>query len=111
MQTFKNNLVVNGVFFAFLDGEKCAVLAHFYEEIAKALNFPDYFHPNFDSLDECLNDLSWIKEKEIQLLIFNFSDLLFEEPHHLEVVNSILANAIGELEDKGVNFSVSTQAL
>lgn len=111
MQTFSNNIVINGAFIAFLDGEKCAVLAHFYEEIAKALNFPDYFHPNFDSLDECLNDLSWISEREIHLLIFNYNDLLFEEPYQLEVVNNIFANAIGELEDKGVYFSVSTQAL
>ena len=111
MQTFKNNIIVNGVFIAFLDGEKCAVLAHFYEEIAKALNFPAYFQSNFDSLDECLNDLSWISEKEIQLLIFNYSDFLFEEPHYLEVVNSIFANAIGELEDKKINFSVRTQNL
>lgn len=111
MQTFKHNIEINGVFLAFLDGQKCAVIAHFYEEIAKALNFPDYFSPNLDSFDECLNDLSWIPQKEIQLLIFNYEDLLYEEQYHLEVINNIFANAIGELEDKGIFLTVSTQTL
>jgi RNAse (barnase) inhibitor barstar len=109
MQTFKNNIVVNGIFLAFIDGQKCAVLSHFYEEISKALNFPDYFVPNFDSLDECINDLAWIEEKEVRLMIFNYEDLLFEEKYNLDVINNIFANAISELEERGVHFSVLTQ--
>lgn len=109
MQTFKNNIVVNGIFLAFLDGQQCAVLAHFYEEIAKALNFPDYFSHNFDSLDECMNDLSWISENEIRLLIFNYEDLLFEEKYNLDVINNIFANAVSELEENGKHLSILTQ--
>lgn len=109
MQTFKSNIVVNGIFLAFIDGQKCAVMSHFYEEIAKALNFPDYFFPNLDSLDECLNDLSWIEQNEIHLLIFNYEDLLFEESYSLDVINNIFANAMSELEENGKHFSVFTQ--
>lgn len=109
MQTFKNNIVVNGIFLAFIDGQQCAVLSHFYEEISKALNFPDYFTHNFDSLDECMNDLSWISEKDIHLLIFNYEDLLYEEKYNLEVINNIFAHAISELEDNGKHFSILTQ--
>ncbi|MCB0506739.1 MAG: barstar family protein [Chitinophagales bacterium] len=109
MQTFQNNISVNGIFLAFLDGQKSVVLSHFYEEIAKALNFPDYFVPNFDSLDECISDLSWIEENEIRLMIFNYDDLLFEEKYNLEVINNIFANAMSELDEKGKHFSVLTQ--
>lgn len=109
MQTFKNNIVVNGIFLGFIDGQKCAVLSHFYEEIAKALNFPDYFTHNFDSLDECMNDLSWVDSTEIHLLIFNYEDLLFEEKYNLDVINNIFANAMSELEERGKHFSVLTQ--
>jgi RNAse (barnase) inhibitor barstar len=110
MQTFKNNIVVNGIFLAFIDGQKCAVLSHFYEEIAKALNFPDYFTHNFDSLDECMNDLSWIDATDIHLLIFNYEDLLFEEKYNLEVINNIFANAMSELEVRGKHLTVLTQS-
>ncbi len=109
MQTFKNNIIVNGTFLAFIDAERCTVMAHFYEEITKALNFPDYFQPNFDALDECMNDLSWIEEKEVRLLIFNYDDLLYEEKYNLDVINNIFANAMSELEDQGKHFSVLTQ--
>jgi RNAse (barnase) inhibitor barstar len=109
MQTFKHNLVANGTFLAFIDGQKCSVISYFYEEISKALNFPDYFAPNFDALDECINDLSWIEEKEIMLLIFNYDDLLYEEKYNLDVVNNILANAVSELENNGKHLSVFTQ--
>lgn len=32
---------------------------------AIGLQFPDYYDQNWDALVECLQDLSWIKEKKI----------------------------------------------
>jgi RNAse (barnase) inhibitor barstar len=52
-----------------IDGENAHTLRGFYEEMAKALAFPDYFGFNLDSLDELLNDLSWISEENILVFI------------------------------------------
>lgn len=36
--------------------------------LAEGLSFPDYFGYNWDALDECLGDLSWISEGRIVLI-------------------------------------------
>lgn len=51
----------------------------FYNKIAEALDFPDYFGHNLDSLDELLNDLQWIKENKIVIFIENSADWLSAE--------------------------------
>lgn len=52
-----------------IDGLKAHTLRGFYEEIAKELNFPEYFGFNLDSFDEMLNDLSWVEQDKIAIYI------------------------------------------
>jgi len=40
----------------------------FFYEIAQVLHFPEYFWNNWDAFEECMNDFSWIEEKNIILL-------------------------------------------
>ena len=36
--------------------------------VASALRFPSYFGYNWDAFEECLNDLSWLKERGVVLI-------------------------------------------
>lgn len=44
----------------------------FLKIMSKELYFPEYFGFNYNALDECMQDLSWIPENEI---IINFKHL------------------------------------
>ena len=62
-----------------IDGKDAPSIKTFYTQIAQALDFPDYFGHNLDSLDEMLNDLQWIKEEKIVIFISNSADWLVRE--------------------------------
>ena len=44
------------------------------------MEFPDYFGFNLDSLDELLNDLSWIKEDKIVIFITGSEHFIENDP-------------------------------
>jgi RNAse (barnase) inhibitor barstar len=62
-----------------IDSKTCMTLKDFYEVIAKKLYFPDYFGFNLDSLDELLNDLSWIEDPKLALYFTHTEHFLINE--------------------------------
>jgi hypothetical protein len=75
-----NNLEpLNGYHIANIDGLKAHTLRGFYEEVAKALSFPEYFGFNLDSFDEMLNDLSWFEQTKIAIYITNSESFVEKE--------------------------------
>ncbi|HEY1381905.1 MAG TPA: barstar family protein [Gemmataceae bacterium] len=44
----------------FVRGRKAETTARFYDELAAALQFPDYFGENWDATNDCLTDLRWL---------------------------------------------------
>ncbi len=46
--------------------------------VAHGLRFPEYFGGNWDALDECLSDLSWIRAPGI-VLVFHGAERLWRE--------------------------------
>jgi RNAse (barnase) inhibitor barstar len=93
-----NFLIINNVDslidyrIAQIDGQKAHTLRGFYEELAKALNFPEYFGFNLDSLDEMLNDLSWVNESKIAIYVTNSEQFIKKErnPDKLPTILDLL---------------------
>lgn len=50
-----------------------------YDEFANVFKFPDYFGRNLNALDECLNDLEWLKLNMIIIVVTNSNFVLCEE--------------------------------
>ena len=62
-----------------IDGQRATSMKDFHEQIARALQFPDYSGKNLDALDEMINDLEWIEQEEVIIYIRHSSDWLSKE--------------------------------
>jgi RNAse (barnase) inhibitor barstar len=52
-----------------LDGELMSETAALMAEFARVLKFPDYFGKNWDALNDCLTDLSWLNDARSHLVL------------------------------------------
>jgi RNAse (barnase) inhibitor barstar len=79
-----------------IDSSKTPTLKLFYQAIEKALDFPDDFEHNLDSLDEFFNDLGWIQETDLALYLTDSEAFLTQEKPAkvIELLN--LLDAIAE---------------
>jgi RNAse (barnase) inhibitor barstar len=111
---------IKDCFIGIIDGKKCTNIKSFLFEIGKAFNFPDYYGVNMNAMLECLNDLSWIEEKDYALKIENFGFFLSEESiddkkNILKILKNV-ANEWGEVPNyegeeefrKKANFFIYT---
>lgn len=80
-----------------LDGKKMKSKLDLFNEFRTVFQFPDYFNNNWDSLEECLNDLSWMKEKGYVIVISSALEIL--DKNHgcdFETLIDILINSTYE---------------
>lgn len=68
-----NHLVVE------IDALKLLTAKEIMNFLSEELRFPSYFSNNLNSFEECLNDLDWLDEKKIVLMIKNSDFLLNKE--------------------------------
>ena len=69
-----------------IDASEVTSLREFYEVLAKAMHFPDYFGFNLDSLDELLNDLTWIEDEKLAIYFNNSEKFLDKERNETKIL-------------------------
>ena len=88
-----------------LDGEKLKNKEQLLRALKEGLCFPDYFGFNWDALQDCITDLSWLQGiVKVNVVIKNSSKLLNdEEASSLQVFLDIMDYAVlfwnGDVED------------
>jgi len=88
-----------------LAGARLTGKAAMLEAISGALDFPDYFGANWDALEECLTDLSWL-EGDVVLVIDQASVPEKRAPEDWGMCLDILADAARFWSDQGRPFAV-----
>lgn len=75
-------------------GKKSKTAPDFFKEIGAALQFPYYFGENWDALDECITDLSWL-DGEAYLLMVNQANLILQDatPKEFQILMEVLSDA------------------
>ncbi|WP_052496246.1 barstar family protein [Pedobacter lusitanus] len=88
-----------------IDGREIVTVDEFIHDIAGQLDFPDYYSSSLDSLEELLNDLSWLKESGFAIIVRNYSFFLCEEKNLARKANLLaLLNDVAEQWDNVPNY-------
>ncbi len=73
-----------------IDGNNCKTREQLFEEFEDVLEFPDYFGHNWQALDECLHDLSWLPAMAYILIIKDFNKVLKDSKEDKKILIDIL---------------------
>lgn len=81
-----------------LDCKIMTTLDHFFEEMARALEFPDYFGRNWPAFNECLVDLGErFTDQAIVIAFFNSGELLARDPSDRPTLVRIMEKSAAQL--------------
>lgn len=89
--------------YKYINGEKCTNLRKTFKEFSKIFRFHKYFSYNWDSFDECINDLDWLNEDEYILIIDNCEKLLEKNEEDFKHLLKLLDNTAYEWKN-GRNY-------
>lgn len=84
----------NGLFVAWIDGERIAGQADFLALAARTLKFPDYFGYNWDAFEECLRDLEWLPARGYVLVLDGYARFARSDPKNWTIALEILEEAV-----------------
>jgi RNAse (barnase) inhibitor barstar len=90
MQQIANFYSHNGKRVIFLDGKALPTVQDLFQSLSIQLSFPNYFGYNLDSFDEMINDLEWVAELEIDVVIYNEDYLAADNKNYCREILEIL---------------------
>jgi RNAse (barnase) inhibitor barstar len=77
-------------------GRKGTTREAFFDESAAALQFPYYFGENWDSFNDCVTDLAWLRADAVVVCVTDANRLLEAAPaEQLEKFVAVMDSAIG----------------
>ncbi|MES2354907.1 MAG: barstar family protein [Pseudomonadota bacterium] len=80
---------IAGLAYFHIEGQKLTKKEQFLNHAALAMHFPEYFGDNWDALEDCLTDLSWIDANNY-LVAYDHTDIFAEHaPQHFDTVLEI----------------------
>ncbi|HEU4322766.1 MAG TPA: barstar family protein [Roseiflexaceae bacterium] len=89
-----------------LDGGTIDDKASFLRACADAMQFPDYFGRNWDALEECLNDLSWVPADGYVLVYDQVARFVSAEPDEWSIAADIMSGAADSCAKAGTPLYV-----
>lgn len=96
----------NGFVCRRLDLADCAGKSDLLRRFATALDFPDWFGQNWDALDDCLGDLSWLPAAGYVLVLEHAAGLHTGHRADFDTALDMLRSAATGWRDQGVPFWV-----
>jgi RNAse (barnase) inhibitor barstar len=82
-------------------GKKMLSESRLFDEFAAAYQFPYYFGENWDALDECINDLSWMPATSYLTVVSDADLVLSEAPSQFRTFAELLGSAGREWSEQG----------
>jgi RNAse (barnase) inhibitor barstar len=89
-----------------VDLSRCSDKEGLLAEIARALQFPDWFGSNWDALFDCLTDLSWRPAQGYVLIFERAAELRASEPEVFDTALAIFEDAAAAWARRGVPMRV-----
>ncbi len=96
----------HGLACCYLDGSRVVDKRMLLEETAKAMAFPDYFGHNWDALEECMTELTWIEGEGCVLLYDHVALLAAQHAEVWATFYAILQSAVAYWQERSRPFSV-----
>lgn len=95
-----------GWHYAYLDGDAIRGKPDFLAALSKAFHFPAYYGHNWDALEECLLDLSWLPAPGYILLFNHPSRFVSTAPDEWTTARLILEEAVAHWHREGAPLFV-----